>query len=89
MEILLSPQELLKVSFSQLLPQLLNKDKHELKFNSHKDAKTLMEAIKKRFGGNIETKKVQKTLLKQQFENFTGCSSESLDQIHDKLQKLV
>nr|GEW37734.1 hypothetical protein [Tanacetum cinerariifolium] len=29
-------------------------------------------AIEKRFGGNIETKKVQKTLLKQQFENFTG-----------------
>nr|GEW01142.1 ribonuclease H-like domain-containing protein [Tanacetum cinerariifolium] len=48
-------------------------DKHQLKFNSHKDAKTLMEAIEKRFGGNTETKKVQKTLLKQQFENFT-CS---------------
>nr|GEW25117.1 ribonuclease H-like domain-containing protein [Tanacetum cinerariifolium] len=47
-------------------------DKHQLKFNSHKDAKTLMEAIKKRFRGNIETKKVQKTLLKQQFENFIG-----------------
>nr|GEZ58764.1 ribonuclease H-like domain-containing protein [Tanacetum cinerariifolium] len=28
-----------------------------LKFNSHKDAKTLMEAIEKRFGGNTETKK--------------------------------
>nr|GEY24974.1 hypothetical protein [Tanacetum cinerariifolium] len=37
-------------------------DKHQLKFNSHKDAKTLMEAIEKHFG---------------------------LDQIHDKLQKLV
>nr|GFC68512.1 ribonuclease H-like domain-containing protein [Tanacetum cinerariifolium] len=64
-------------------------DKHQLKFNSHKDAKTLMEAIEKRFGGNIETKKVQKTFLKQQFENFTGSSSKSLDQIHDRLQKLV
>nr|GFC04668.1 hypothetical protein [Tanacetum cinerariifolium] len=53
------------------------------------DAKTLMEAIKKRFEGNIETKKVHKTYLKQQFENFTGSSLESLDQIHDKLQKLV
>nr|GEU43623.1 hypothetical protein [Tanacetum cinerariifolium] len=38
-------------------------DKHQLKFNSHKDAKTLMEAIEKCFGG--------------------------LDQIHDRLQKLV
>nr|GFB24979.1 hypothetical protein [Tanacetum cinerariifolium] len=27
-------------------------DKHQLKFNSHKDAKTLIEAIEKRFGGN-------------------------------------
>nr|GEU86649.1 hypothetical protein [Tanacetum cinerariifolium] len=35
------------------------------------------------------TKKVQKTLLKQQYENFTGSSSESLDQIHDRLQKLI
>nr|GFB59707.1 hypothetical protein [Tanacetum cinerariifolium] len=33
-------------------------DKHQLKFNSHKDAKTLMEAIEKHFGGNTETKKV-------------------------------
>nr|GEY09790.1 hypothetical protein [Tanacetum cinerariifolium] len=64
-------------------------DKHQLKFNIHKDAKTLIEAIEKRFGGNKETKKVQKTLLKQQYENFTGSSFESLDQIHDRLQKLI
>nr|GFA25676.1 ribonuclease H-like domain-containing protein [Tanacetum cinerariifolium] len=64
-------------------------DKHQLKFNSHKDAKTLMEAIEKRFGGNTKTKKVQKTLLKKQYENFTGSSSKSLDQIHDRLQKFV
>nr|GFA64751.1 hypothetical protein [Tanacetum cinerariifolium] len=53
------------------------------------DAKSLMEAIEKRFGGNTKTKKVQKTLLKQQFENFSGSNSKSLDQIHDRLQKLV
>nr|GEU71347.1 putative reverse transcriptase domain-containing protein [Tanacetum cinerariifolium] len=64
-------------------------DKHQLKFNTHKDAKSLMEAIEKRFDGNKETKKVQKTLLKQQYENFNGSSSESLDQIHDNLQKLI
>nr|GFA94712.1 hypothetical protein [Tanacetum cinerariifolium] len=78
METLLFLLELLKVSFSQLLPQLLNKD-----------AKTLMEAIEKRFGRNTKTKKVQKTILKQQFETFTGSSSEGLDQIHDRLQKLA
>nr|GFA63164.1 hypothetical protein [Tanacetum cinerariifolium] len=50
----------------------------KLKFNSHKDAKTLMEAIEKRFGGNTKTKKVQKTLLKQQFENFTSNPTQNL-----------
>nr|GEW97369.1 hypothetical protein [Tanacetum cinerariifolium] len=64
-------------------------DKHRLKFNTYKDAKSLMEAIEKRFGGNKETKKVQKTLLKQQYENFSGSSSKSLDQFHDRLQKLI
>nr|GEW11667.1 hypothetical protein [Tanacetum cinerariifolium] len=64
-------------------------DKHQLKFNIHKDAKYLMEAIEKRFGGNKEIKKVQKTLLKQQYENFSGTSSEILDQIHNRFQKLV
>nr|GEU89035.1 ribonuclease H-like domain-containing protein [Tanacetum cinerariifolium] len=60
-------------------------DKYQLKYNIHKDAKTLMEAIEKRLGGNKETKKVQKTLLKQQYENFTCSTSENLDQIHDRL----
>nr|GFA64936.1 ribonuclease H-like domain-containing protein [Tanacetum cinerariifolium] len=64
-------------------------DKHQLKFNIHKDAKSLIEAIEKRFGGHKETKKVKKTLLKQQYENFNCSSSESLDQIHDRLQKLI
>nr|GFB15747.1 ribonuclease H-like domain-containing protein [Tanacetum cinerariifolium] len=53
------------------------------------DAKSLMEAIEKKFGGNKEPKKVQKTLLKQQCENFSGSSSKSLDQIHDRIQKLI
>ncbi|GJR50839.1 putative ribonuclease H-like domain-containing protein [Tanacetum coccineum] len=46
-----------------LLMALLNE--HQLKFNTYKCAKTLMEAIEKRFGGNKESKKTQKTLLKQ------------------------
>ncbi|GJR63546.1 putative ribonuclease H-like domain-containing protein [Tanacetum coccineum] len=40
-------------------------NEHQLKFNTYKSAKTLMEAIEKRFGGNKESKKVQNTLLKQ------------------------
>nr|GEX85754.1 hypothetical protein [Tanacetum cinerariifolium] len=47
--------------------------------------KNELKAHEKRFGGNTKTKKVQKTLLKQQFKNFYGTSSEGLDQIHDRL----
>ncbi|GJT85523.1 putative ribonuclease H-like domain-containing protein [Tanacetum coccineum] len=41
------------------------------------------------FEGNKESKKTQKTLLKQQYENFNGSSSEGLDQTYDRLQKLI
>ncbi|GJT05315.1 ribonuclease H-like domain-containing protein [Tanacetum coccineum] len=64
-------------------------NEHQLKFNSIKDAKKLMEAVEKRFGGNEATKKTQRNLLKQQYENFTAPSSEMLDQTFDRLQKLV
>ncbi|GJS96905.1 hypothetical protein Tco_0803873 [Tanacetum coccineum] len=40
-------------------------NEHQLKFNSIKDAKSLLEAIKKRFGGNAATKKTQRNLLKK------------------------
>ncbi|GJZ14651.1 ribonuclease H-like domain-containing protein [Tanacetum coccineum] len=64
-------------------------NEQHLKFNSIKDAKLLLEAIEKRFGGNAATKKTQRNLLKQQYENFTTPSSETLDQTFDRLQKLV
>ncbi|GKC03771.1 ribonuclease H-like domain-containing protein [Tanacetum coccineum] len=70
-----------------LLMALQNKD--QLKFHSYKDAKLLMEAIEKRYGGNKESKKVQRTLLKQQYENFLGSSLETMDQTFDRLQKLI
>ncbi|GJZ21242.1 hypothetical protein Tco_0558281 [Tanacetum coccineum] len=41
------------------------------------------------FGGNAATRKTQRNLLKQQYENFTTPSSEMFDQIFDRLQKLV
>nr|GFA09620.1 hypothetical protein [Tanacetum cinerariifolium] len=58
-------------------------------FNQYKDAKTLFAAIEIRFGGNEATKKTQKTLLKQLYENFSATSIESLDSIFNRLQKLV
>ncbi|GJW75587.1 hypothetical protein Tco_0134957 [Tanacetum coccineum] len=62
-------------------------NEHQLKFNSIKDAKLLLEAVEKRFGGNAATKKTQRNLLKQQYKNFTAPSSEMLDQTFDRLQK--
>ncbi|GKB11943.1 hypothetical protein Tco_0845866 [Tanacetum coccineum] len=64
-------------------------DEHLLKFHGIKDAKTLWEAIKARFGGNKELKKMQKTILKQQYENFTASRSEGLDKTYDRFQKLI
>nr|GEW21428.1 ribonuclease H-like domain-containing protein [Tanacetum cinerariifolium] len=64
-------------------------NEHQLKFNSIKDAKQLMEAIKKRFGGNAATKKTHRNLLKQQYENFTALNSEMLDQTQKVVKKLV
>ncbi|GJW71664.1 ribonuclease H-like domain-containing protein [Tanacetum coccineum] len=60
-------------------------NEHQLKFNSIKDAKLLLEAVEKRFGGNAATKKTKRNLLKQQYENFTAPSLEMLDQTFDRL----
>ncbi|GJX93564.1 putative reverse transcriptase domain-containing protein [Tanacetum coccineum] len=52
------------------------------------EEKTLFAAIQTRFGGNEATKKTQKTLLKQMYENFSASSTESLDSIFNRLQKI-
>ncbi|GKD85961.1 hypothetical protein Tco_1357115 [Tanacetum coccineum] len=60
-------------------------NEHQLKFKSIKDSKLLLEAVEKRFGGYAATKKTQRNLLKQQYENFTTSSSEIFDQTFDRL----
>nr|GEZ63686.1 ribonuclease H-like domain-containing protein [Tanacetum cinerariifolium] len=70
----------LKVKSTMLLAIL---DEHLLKFYGIKDAKTLWEAINTRFGGNKESKKMQKTILKQQYENFAASRYEGLDKTYD------
>nr|GEV73372.1 hypothetical protein [Tanacetum cinerariifolium] len=64
-------------------------NEHLLTFSQSKDAKTLFEAIQARFGGNNATKKTQRTLLKQMYENFNAPSIESLDSIFNRLQKII
>ncbi|GKA78437.1 hypothetical protein Tco_0784974 [Tanacetum coccineum] len=72
---------------SLLLMALPNE--HQLTFNQYVDAQSMFAAIKARFRGNEATKRTQKALLKQQYENFNASSSESLDSIFNRLQKLV
>ncbi|GJX22350.1 ribonuclease H-like domain-containing protein [Tanacetum coccineum] len=54
-----------------------------------KAQKRLEKLFEKRFGGNAATKKTQRNLLKQQYENFTASSLDVLDQTFDRLQKLI
>ncbi|KAL6551370.1 hypothetical protein OROMI_021858 [Orobanche minor] len=62
---------------------------HQITFDQYADAKSMFKAIEALFGGNAATRRTQKTLLKQIYENFTASSSESLDSVFNRLQKLV
>ncbi|GJU77675.1 ribonuclease H-like domain-containing protein [Tanacetum coccineum] len=64
-------------------------DEYLLKFHNVPDAKSLWAAIKSRFGGNDKSKKMQRDVLKHQFENFTTIPNESLDKAYDRFQKLI
>nr|GEW28609.1 hypothetical protein [Tanacetum cinerariifolium] len=60
-----------------------------LKFYLIKDAKSLWEAIQIRFGGNKESKKMYKIILKQQNKNFVASRSEGLDKTYDSINETV
>ncbi|GJU77637.1 hypothetical protein Tco_1274707 [Tanacetum coccineum] len=64
-------------------------DEYLLKFHNVPDAKSLWATIKSRFRGNDESKKMQRNVLKHQFENFTTAPNESLDKAYDRFQKLI
>ncbi|GJZ20427.1 ribonuclease H-like domain-containing protein [Tanacetum coccineum] len=64
-------------------------DRHLLSFHDAADARTLWSAIKARFGGNEASKKMQKNLLKQQFETFTIGSREELDSAYERFQHIL
>ncbi|GJR27628.1 hypothetical protein Tco_1103860 [Tanacetum coccineum] len=66
-----------------LLLMAIPKD-HLRRFHGMDDAKEIWAAIKTRFGGNANSKKMQKAVLKQQFEAFTISSKESLEKGYDR-----
>ncbi|GJZ60559.1 ribonuclease H-like domain-containing protein [Tanacetum coccineum] len=62
---------------------------HLAKFHKMTDAKEKWEAIKSRFGSNDELKKMQKYILKQQFEGFSVSNSEGMHKGYDRFQSLL
>ncbi|GJW69941.1 hypothetical protein Tco_0126858 [Tanacetum coccineum] len=58
-------------------------DEYQLRFHIIKDAKSLWAAIKSSFDDNVESKKMQKNVLKQPFENFFVSDTEGLDKAYD------
>ncbi|GJV01849.1 hypothetical protein Tco_1335418 [Tanacetum coccineum] len=62
---------------------------HLAKFHKLTDAKEMWEAIKSRFGSNDESKKMQKYILKQQFEGFSISNLEGLHKGCDRFQSLL
>ncbi|GJU93370.1 ribonuclease H-like domain-containing protein [Tanacetum coccineum] len=62
---------------------------HLRRFHGMDYAKEIWEAIRTRFDGNANSKKMQKAVLKQQFEAFTISSSEALENGYDRFQQLL
>ncbi|GJT91770.1 putative reverse transcriptase domain-containing protein [Tanacetum coccineum] len=58
-------------------------NEHQLKFNTYKSAKTLMEAIEKRFGGNKESKKKTRTLI---WRNKPDLEDLSMDDLYNNMK---
>ncbi|GJV96357.1 hypothetical protein Tco_1547934 [Tanacetum coccineum] len=59
------------------------------KFHKMTDAKEMWNAIKSRFGGNDESKKMQKYILKQQFEGFTVSNTDGIHKGYERFQSLL
>ncbi|GJT66549.1 ribonuclease H-like domain-containing protein [Tanacetum coccineum] len=62
---------------------------HLAKFHKMTDAKEMWNAIKSRFGRNDESKKMQKYILKQQFEGFTVSNTDGIHKGYERFQSLL
>ncbi|GJV72797.1 hypothetical protein Tco_1492792 [Tanacetum coccineum] len=82
-------QAMLEADYEFMLKEYKQKNRGEfLPLKKDQKSQTLFAAIQTRFGGNEATKKTQKTLLKQMYENSSASSTESLDSIFNRLQKI-
>nr|GFC74999.1 ribonuclease H-like domain-containing protein [Tanacetum cinerariifolium] len=58
-------------------------------FHHLDDAREIWLAVKARFGGNEESKKIRKTMLKQAFSEFSVSEEEGLHKGYDRFQKIL
>ncbi|GJV95880.1 hypothetical protein Tco_1547457 [Tanacetum coccineum] len=65
------------------------REDHLAKFHKMTDAKEMWDAIKSRFSKNDESKKMQKYILRQQFEGFSVSNSEGLHKGYDRTKRGV
>nr|GEY01757.1 reverse transcriptase domain-containing protein [Tanacetum cinerariifolium] len=71
-----------------LLLQSLPED-HIADFHYLDDVREIWLAVKARFGGNEESKKMRKTMLKQEFFEFGVSEEEGLHKGYDRFQKIL
>ncbi|GJW69271.1 putative ribonuclease H-like domain-containing protein [Tanacetum coccineum] len=64
-------------------------DDHVADFHYMDDARDIWNAVKARFGGNAESKKMRKSMLKQEFLEFRISEAEGLHKGYDRMQKIL
>ncbi|GJW98083.1 putative ribonuclease H-like domain-containing protein, partial [Tanacetum coccineum] len=64
-------------------------DDHMADFHYMDDARDIWNAVKSRFGGNAESKKMRKSMLKQEFSEFRISEAEGLHKGYDRMQKIL
>nr|GEW22189.1 retrovirus-related Pol polyprotein from transposon TNT 1-94 [Tanacetum cinerariifolium] len=64
-------------------------DDHVADFHYMDDVRDIWNAFKARFGGNAESKKMRKSMLKQEFSEFRIGEAEGLHKGYDRMQKIL
>nr|GEU72386.1 protein FAR1-related sequence 5-like [Tanacetum cinerariifolium] len=62
---------------------------HMADFHHLDDAREIWLVVKARFGGNEESKNIRKTMLKQEFSEFSVSKEEGLHKGYDRFQKIL
>nr|GEZ57352.1 xylulose kinase-1 [Tanacetum cinerariifolium] len=64
-------------------------DDHIVDFHYIDDARDIWNAVKARFGGNVESKKMRKSMLKQEFLEYRISETEGFHKGYDRMQKIL